>query len=122
MGEVVRLAAYVRSLEVKTEADTQDTLVPLEFAVGLADRNSCIAKLADYGLETVHIRQMNNEPDTLLYLISLADALWLNKKILEKEDLAEDAIAFRIDLIQMLENINIPMMQSLWNSFTRQGG
>lgn len=69
----------------------------------------------------MHIRRVNDEPEALLYLMGVKDAIWLNKKILELEELSDEEIAHRIDLIQMLENVNLSMMESLWDSFTRSG-
>lgn len=53
--------------------------------------------------------------------MGVKDAIWLNKKILEFEELSDEEIAHRIDLIQMLENVNLAMMESLWDLFTRSG-
>lgn len=118
MGEVVRLKDFQREPDAVIEAAPSDALVPIEFAVGMKDRNRCIAKLAEYGVGGIQVRQLNNSPEALVYMMSIQDALWLNKKILEVEELSEDGIAERIDLIQMLENIDLPMMRSLWCSIT----
>lgn len=53
--------------------------------------------------------------------MGIKDAIWLNKKILEFEELSDEEIAHRIDLIQMLENVNLAMTESLWDSFTHSG-
>lgn len=118
MGEVVRLQDFKSKIQPDIEQGQSDSLVPIEFAVGFAERNRCLAKLAEYGIGGIQVRMINNEPDALVYLMGVKDALWLNKKMLETEDLSEEAITERIDLIQMLENIDLPMMDSLWNSFT----
>ncbi|HAS48948.1 MAG TPA: hypothetical protein DCS33_06635, partial [Gammaproteobacteria bacterium] len=55
------------------------------------------------------------------YLIGVADAISLNKEILAKEDISDEEIEHRIDLIQMMENMNFAGMDSLWESFTSQG-
>ena len=57
----------------------------------------------------------------MLYLMGIKDAIWLNKKILEFEELSDEEIAHRIDLILMLENVNLAMIESLWDSFTHSG-
>lgn len=118
MGEVVRLKDFQNRAALHAEPEVNDSMVPIEFAVGFSERNLCIAKLAEYGVGGIQVRMIKSEPDALVYLISVKEALGLNKKILELEELSEDDIASRIDLIQMLENINLPMMESLWNSFT----
>ncbi|MBT5718780.1 hypothetical protein N9329_04160 [Gammaproteobacteria bacterium] len=51
----------------------------------------------------------------------MADAISLNKEILAKEDISDEEIEHRIDLIQMMENMNFAGMDSLWESFTSQG-
>ena len=122
MGKVVQLSDYR-----KTDADSdridaiQDSLVPIEFAVGFNTREECLSKIAQYGVQALHIRRVNDEPEALLYLMGVKDAIWLNKKILELEELSDEEIAHRIDVIQMLENVNLSMMESLWDSFTRSG-
>jgi hypothetical protein len=118
MGEVVKLKGYQNKKAARAERRVSDSMVPIEFAVGFAERNLCIAKLAEYGVGGIQVRMIKNEPGALVYLMGVKDALWLNKKILELEELSEQDIADRIDLIQMLENINLPMMESLWDSFT----
>lgn len=115
MGEVVKLKDYQSKTALRT---VSDSMVPIEFAVGFPERNLCLAKLAEYAVGGIQVRMIKNEPGALVYLISVKEALWLNKKILEHEELSEEGIADRIDLIQMLENINLPMMESLWDSFT----
>lgn len=122
MGKVVQLNDYR-----KTDADSdpidaiQDSLVPIEFAVGFKTRAQCLSKIAEYGVQALHIRRVNDEPVALLYLMGVKDAIWLNKKILELEELSDEEIAQRIDVIQMLENVNLSMMESLWDSFTCSG-
>ncbi|MFT6094586.1 MAG: hypothetical protein ACJA2Q_002491 [Pseudohongiellaceae bacterium] len=118
MGEVVKLKDYQNRAAPRAERSVSDIMVPVEFAVGLAERNLCLAKLAEYAVSGIEVRIIKNEPDALGYLMSVKDAIWLNKKILELEELSEEEVAVRIDLIQMLENVNLPMMQSLWDSFT----
>jgi hypothetical protein len=53
--------------------------------------------------------------------MGIKDAIWLNKKILEFEELSDEEIAHRIDLILMLENVNLAMIESLRDSFTHSG-
>ena len=50
---------------------------------------------------------INSDPNDLLYLLDIDDAIWLNKQILEQESICEKEITHRIDLIQMLENVNM---------------
>ena len=79
-------------------------LIPIEFAMGIGDRERCLEKMAKYGVSSVHVRTVNDEPGARLYLIGVADAISLNKEILAKEDISDEEIEHRIDLIQMMEN------------------
>jgi len=121
MGQVVKLSDFRRAQAEPVELSNNDSLVPVEFAVGLSDRNECLNKIAEYGVRAIHIRRVNDELDTLLYLMGVKDAIWMNRRILEREQITDEEIAHRIDLIQMLENIDFNMMDSIWESFTRQG-
>jgi|TARA_B110000238_G_scaffold177493_1_gene199427 hypothetical protein len=42
---------------------------------------------------------VNDDPSALLYLIGVGDAILLNKKILAGEEVSEEEIERRIDLI-----------------------
>jgi hypothetical protein len=101
MGEVVNLKDYQNRAVSRAKRPVSDSMVPIELAVGLAERNLCLAKLAEYAVSAIEVRMIKNEPGALVYLMSV------------KEEVAD-----RIDLIQMLENMNLPMMESLWDSFT----
>jgi hypothetical protein len=117
MGEVFKLKDYRNKTASRAERSVTGSMVPIEFAVGFASRNLCLAKLAEYAISAIEVRKIKNEPGALVYLMSVKDALWLSKQILEREELSEKGVADRIDLIQMLENINLPMMGSIWDSF-----
>lgn len=121
MGEVVQLSDYRAPQTVELPEEIQDSLVPIEFAVGFNDRKKCLSKIAEYGIHSLHIRRVTEEPEALLYLIGVKDAIRLNKRILELESISDEEIVRRIDVIQMLENVNLSMMDSLWASFTRRG-
>ena len=120
MGDVVQLSDYRKQSAVApSKTAIEDSLVPIEFAVGLSDRTACLQILAEYGIHNIQIRRVNEEPDALLYLMGVKDAIQLNKEILAKEDLSDDEILSHIDVIQMLENLDLSIMESLWASFTR---
>ncbi len=120
MGNVVRLDEYRSQPFEDFQEEINDSMIPVEFAVGAADRDACLAKLQDYGIRRVRKQRVNVEPEATLYMMGVRDAIWLNKKILECEDLDDDEIAQRIDLIQMLENANLALMEGLWKSISRQ--
>lgn len=118
MGKVVRFADFQQKSDQQLESAVTDGLVPIEFGVGFSERHLCLAKLAEYGFSGIEMRQLTNSPDALVCMVSIQNALQLNRQILELEELSDEAIAQRIDLIQMLENIDLPMMKSLWCSIT----
>ncbi len=123
MGEVVQLDDYRRQAEDKIPAimaTAADGLLPIEFAVGFSDREECLQKIAKYGVRAIHVRTMHGRPDTLLYFIGVKEAIWLNKKILELEEIGDEEICQRIDLIQMMENMDLTLLDSLWSSFTNR--
>lgn len=120
MGEVVRLDNYRNQPFEEFAEEISDSQVPVEFAVGLSDRDACLAKLAEYGIHRISAHRVKSAPHAVLFMVGVRDAIWMNKRILEREDLNDDEIARRIDLIQMLENANLALMESLWLSFTSQ--
>ena len=76
--------------------------------------------MSTYGVSSLHVRSVNDDPSALLYLIGVGDAILLNKKILAGEEVSEEEIERRIDLIQMMENMNFVGMDSLWESLSSQ--
>ena len=105
MSKVVNMSDYRASLAVESANAMRDGLVPVEFALGNKNRENCLNKISEYNISSVHVRVVNDEPGALLYLISVSDAIWLNKQIIEQEDISDDEIKERIDLIQMMENM-----------------
>lgn len=118
MGKVVQLRDYRQSADSSFTSSGEDSLVPVQLAVGCQDRHVCLEKIGEYGIRAVHIHVLNDQPDALVYLVRVQDAIWLNKKILEHEEISDEEIADRIDLIQMLENADQPLMEHLWKAFT----
>ncbi len=119
MGEVVSLERYRSQRFDSYVEELNDSMVPVEFAVGFSDRDTCLEKIEAYGIRNITTHQLTEQPSTFLHLIGVRDAIWLNKKILEREDISDEEISQRIDLIQMLENANLGLMDGLWRSFTR---
>lgn len=126
MGKIVELSdyretlyqqpAYYRSSE--TVPLGGDSEVPVEFAAGNPDRQACLQVLAEYGIDSVQERRVREGGDAIFHMISVTDAIRLNKQILEREDLTDEEIASHIDVIQMLENLDLSMLERLWSSFT----
>ncbi len=121
MGQVVRLRDYQKSYSSESADAMRDGLVPIEFALGDSNRENCLAKIAEYGVHSIHVRMVNNKPDAFLYLIGVRDAIFINKKILEREEISEQEICQRVDLIQMMENMNLSLMDSVWESISGKG-
>ena len=94
----------------------QDSLIPVELALGIEDENLCLTTIAKYGNCAVHPRLLSDGSGAIIYLIMVCDAIWLNKRILELEELDEEAVSSCIDLIQMLENVNDSLLESAWGS------
>lgn len=120
MSNVINMSDYRKKLATESSEAMRDGLIPIEFAIGINDRAACLEKVTKYGVSSIHVRMVNDEPGALLYLIGVGEAIWLNKKILEKEDISEEEIERRIDLIQMMENMNFVGMDDLWESFSSQ--
>ncbi|MEX0962560.1 MAG: hypothetical protein WDZ52_00765 [Pseudohongiellaceae bacterium] len=118
MSNVINMSDYRKKLANESSEAMRDGLIPIEFAMGISDRTACLDKVSKYGVNAIHVRMVNDEPGALLYLIGVGDAIWLNKKILETEDISEEEIKRRIDLIQMMENMNFVGMDDLWESFS----
>ncbi len=122
MSNVVDMSEFRKKLATESSVAMRDGLIPIEFAMGINDRSACLDKITKYGVSSIHVRMVNDEPGALLYLIGVGDAIWLNKKILESEDVTDEEIAHRIDLIQMMENMNFVGMDDLWESFSSRSG
>ena len=121
MGDVVNLNDY-RNEPSEVNADIVSSgLVPREFATGITDRRECFDKLAQYSIDTVHVRAAGPQSNSLIYLIGIQNAIRLNKLILEHEEIDEEEIEQRIDLIQMMENMNFNVMESLVESYCVKG-
>ena len=121
MGEVVRLSDYQKDFSNESSDALRDGLVPIEFALGDNNRENCLVRIAEYGVHSIHVRMVNSKPDAFLYLIGVRDAIFINKKILECEDIPETEICQRIDLIQMMENMNLSLMDTVWESISSHG-
>jgi len=120
MNTVVNMKDYRKKIASESSDAIRDGLIPIEFAIGIDNRELCLDKMSTYGVSSIHVRSVNDDPATLLYLIGVGDAILLNKKILANEEIAEEDIERRIDLIQMMENMNFVGMDSLWESFSSQ--
>ncbi|MFM1896296.1 MAG: hypothetical protein RLZZ385_1370 [Pseudomonadota bacterium] len=117
MGQVIQFSQY-QGLDAVAASQQRNTLVPIEFAVGDSDRDYCMTQLARFGVTTLHLKLVGHDPEVLLYLMPIGDAIRFNKLLLDKESLCEFELGRRIDLIQMLENINTNLMDSIWDSLS----
>ena len=120
MSNVVNMKEYRTKLASESSDAIRDGLIPIEFAMGISNREECLNKISTYGVSSIHVRSVNDESGALLYLIGVGDAILLNKKILANEEILEEEVERRIDLIQMMENMNFVGMDSLWESFSNQ--
>lgn len=122
MSKIVNMNDYRSNLATESANAMHDGLVPVEFALGSKNRENCLNKISEYNVRSVHVRVVNDEPDALLYLIGVSDAIWLNKKIIETEDISDDELEERIDLIQIMENMKFSLMDTLWESISSENG
>jgi len=127
MGKVLKMGDYLQNLASATpsklEADASiepEGLVPLEYAVASGELAGCLAKLYQYGKPDVHVRQLKTDTATQLHFLTAQDAIWINKKILECEELGDEEVGWRIDLIQALENSDLALMDNMWKVMTQR--
>ena len=120
MKNVVKMKDYRKNIANQSSDAIREGLIPIEFAIGIINRDQCLDKMSTYGMSSIHVRSVNDDPAVLLYLIGVGDAILLNKKILANEEISEEEIERRIDLIQMMENMNFVGMDNLWESFSSQ--
>ncbi|CAE7874979.1 unnamed protein product [Symbiodinium microadriaticum] len=116
MTKVIDLSEYRKRVKNISSEAMRDGLVPLEVALAEADTDKCLQKLSKYGLSSVHVRSVKDYPSRDIYFMGLKEAIWVNKKILEHENASKDEAMLRIDLIQMLENLDFTLMDRMWES------
>lgn len=116
MSNVIQLNEYRQRVKNISSEAMRDGLVPLEVALAEADTDKCLQKLSKYGLSSVHVRSVKDYPSRDIYFIGLKEAIWVNKKILQHESETETEMSLRIDLIQMLENLDFTLMDRMWES------
>lgn len=118
MGQVIRFSEYQKSRRIVSVES--HSLIPVEFGVGVGDVAGCLALIARHGSGTLVVRPVDGASRDVVYLMRVSDAINLNKHRLETEDLSELQITACIDLIQLLENINTSLLESIWSSYHRQ--
>jgi hypothetical protein len=120
MSDVLNMKDYRKKIPKESSDAIRDGLIPIEFAIGINNTEQCLDKMSTCGVSSIHVRSVNDDPSALVYLIGVGDAILLNKKILAGEEVSEEEIERRIDLIQMMENMNFVGMDSFWESFSSQ--
>jgi len=115
MGQVIKFSNQQANVRHSSSLG-QDSLIPVELALGMKDENFCLATIAKYGNCAVHPSLLSDGSGAVIYLIMVCDAIWLNKRILELEELDDEAVSSCVDLIQMLENVNDSLLESAWGS------
>ncbi|MEX2131795.1 MAG: hypothetical protein WD772_09930 [Pseudohongiellaceae bacterium] len=121
MGNIIRLCDY-KSRELTPTTFEHNCLIPIEFGAGNGDFFRCMELIANFGNGAVQVRPVSDDTHELVYLMRVGDAIVLNKRLLEEDELTDQEIAERIDLIQMLENINASLLENIWNAFYRRTG
>ncbi|MBT8146240.1 MAG: hypothetical protein KJN90_05260 [Gammaproteobacteria bacterium] len=95
------------------------SLIPLQLALNEYDIERCFALLSNYGKCPVFPRANPNDEGRILFLVHIDDAIALNQQVLEGE-VDEQAVADRIDLIQMLENCEESLLSKAWDQIGMQ--
>lgn len=113
MNKLVKLNDYRKDsgAGVRLAQRSMEGLIPVQNALKMGDQEKCLAKIAEYGMQSLYVQIIDSKPDSLLYMMEIEDGIWLNRKILEGGDISEQEIEQRIDLIQMMENMNYPSIQ-----------
>ena len=115
MGQVINFSNHQTNAHC-VNSNGQDSLIPVELALGIDDETACLTTIAKYGNCAVHPRLLSDGSGAVIYLMMVSDAIWLNKRILELENLDEEKLSTCIDLIQMLENVNDSLLEGAWGS------
>jgi hypothetical protein len=115
MGQVINFSNHQGSARCLNSSG-QDSLIPVELALGIDDETACLTAIAKYGNCPVHPRLLSDGSGAVIYLMLVSDAIWLNKRMLELETLDDEKVSSCIDLIQMLENVNDSLLESAWGS------
>lgn len=113
MNKLVKLNDYRKDpgAGFRLAQRSMEGLIPVQNALKMGDQEKCLAKIAEYGMQSLYVQIIDSKPDSLLYMMEIEDGIWLNRKILEGGDISEQEIELRIDLIQMMENMNYPSIQ-----------
>ena len=120
MGTVIQFSDYQHT--TTDSACDNDSLIPVEFGVGLGDFAQCMALIARHGNGAVTVRPVRDDSSEVVYLMRVRDAIALNKRLLETVELSDQDITRCIDLIQLLENINTSLLETIWSSIQPQHG
>ncbi len=115
MGQVIRFSDH-QANACKVKSHGQDSLIPVELALGINDEKTCLATIARYENCAIHPRLLSDGSGEVIYLIMICDAIWLNKRILALGELDDEGMSDCIDLIQMLENVNDSLVDGAWGS------
>lgn len=95
------------------------SLIPLQLALNEYDIERCFALLSGHGKCPVYPRANPNDEGRILFLVRIDDAIAVNQRVLEAE-VDEQAVADRIDLIQMLENCEESLLSKAWDQIGTQ--
>ena len=120
MGNAVNMKDYRKKTARESSDTIRDGLIPIEFGIGINNREQCLNTMSAYGVSSIHGRSANDDQGAFLYLIGVGDAILLNKKILANKEIPEEEIERRFDLMQMMENMNFVGIDSLWESLNSQ--
>ena len=115
MGQVIHFSDY-RVNPAPAAPAGNDSLIPVELALGVEDETACLATIAHYGNCPIFPRLVSDGSGSVFYLVKVCDAIRLHRIILESGELDTTEQGICVDLIQMLENVNESLLQKAWGS------
>lgn len=122
MGNLIFFEDHHPALEHKGIARQRlkgHSLIPIQLALNEYDIERCFTLLTGYGKCPVFPRANPEDGGRILFLVRIDDAVTLNQSILETE-VDGQAVADRIDLIQMLENCEQSLLSKAWDRIGTQ--
>jgi len=124
MGTVIYFDNHQRGQKPSASARQElpeDSLIPVQLALDEYDIEKCFARLASFGRCSVFPRANPEDSGKILFLVRIGDAITLNQYLLDLDVEDSQAMAHRIDHIQMLENCEASLLCKAWDRIGLEG-